>query len=192
MVADVEEVVVTAAVIAALIGWLAFATVVSSVMAHRGYDRTAWFVIAMLFGPVALVIVVNELLGVDPRPANTIERGQPGGGTIDMLVVLVGDDLGAARLAVEAIDGRLHRLVLARVLPIDGPEDSEAAAVHRLRREAAAVARPSPGLALLFGVPARAIADFADGGRVHGGGHGPTGPWAHRPALPQGPAGFRP
>lgn len=159
--ADAEEVVVTVALIAALIGWLAFSVVLSSFMAHRGYDRTAWLVVALLFGPVALVLVVNELFEANPRRANTIERGQPGGGEVDLLVVLAGDELGAARLATEALGHRLRRLVLARVLPYDGPTDLETDAADRLRRDARGLARPSAGLALLFGVPARAIADFA-------------------------------
>jgi hypothetical protein len=78
-----------------------------------------------------------------------------------MLVILAEDGLGAARLAMDAFGHRLHRVVVARVLPYDGPTDLEAAAVHRLRRDAMALARPSAGLTLLFGAPARAIADFA-------------------------------
>jgi hypothetical protein len=158
---DAKEIVVTVALIAALAGWLGFSAVLSWFMAHRGYDRTAWLVVSLLLGPVALVLVVNELLGANPRRPATIKRAQPGSGEVDLLVILAGDERGAARLAMDAFGHRLHRLVLARVLPYDGPTDLEAAAVHRLRRDGMALARPSAGLALLFGAPARAIADFA-------------------------------
>jgi hypothetical protein len=159
--ADAKEIVVTVALVVALAGWLAFSAVLSWFMAHRGYDRSAWLVVSLLLGPVALVLVVDELLEANPRRPDTIKRAQPGSGEVDMLVIPAGDELGAARLAMDAFGHRLRRLVVARVLPYDGPTDFEAAAVHRLRRDARALARPSAGLAVLFGPPARAIADFA-------------------------------
>jgi hypothetical protein len=130
-------------------------------MAHRGYDRIAWLVASLVFGPVALVLVVNELLGPNPRRANSIKQARLRNGGVDLLVILTGDELGAARSAMDVFGNRLHRLVLARVLPYDGPTDLETDVVHRLRRDAMALAQPSAGLALLFGAPARAIADFA-------------------------------
>jgi hypothetical protein len=159
--ASAKEIVVIVALIVALAGWLGFSAVLSGVMAQRGYDRTPWLVVSLLLGPVALVLVVNELLEANPRRPETIKRAQPGSGEVDMLIILAGDEVGAARLAMDAFGHRLHRVVVARVLPYDGPTDLEAAAVHRLRRDAMTLARPSTGLAVLFGPPASAIADFA-------------------------------
>jgi hypothetical protein len=155
-----EEAAVIVAGIAALAGWLTFAATLSWFMEHRGYDRTAWLVTALLFGPVALMLAVNELFESDPRQPHTVVREQPGSGALHLLVVLAGEELATARVATEAFGDRLHRLVLARVLPYDGPADVESDVVHQLRGAAGALGRPA-GAVLLFGAPARAIADFA-------------------------------
>jgi hypothetical protein len=145
-------------VILPVTAWLLLAAVLSSFMARRGYDHFAWLTVCVLFGPVATVFAVFELVWAIPRRPEVVDRGQPGGGDVDVLVIDAGSNLGVARWILGALDGRVHRLALARVLPFDGPRDMERTAAEQLRATARSLDYRHPELLLLFGAPSDAVA----------------------------------
>jgi hypothetical protein len=137
---------------------LALAASLSALMASKGYDRVAWLVVCLLFGPVAGVFAVIELAWAVPRRAEVIERGRTGRGDLDVLVVDAGSDAEAKRRVLDSFGDRLRRLTLVRVVPFDGARDVERMAIDGLRVDAASLGHPHAELALLFGVPTEAVA----------------------------------
>jgi hypothetical protein len=143
--------------------WIILAIVASAVMTARGYDRTSWFVIGVLFGPVVWAFVAMERVWPLARAAEQLARGEVGPGEQSFLVVVdaggrvpVHDVLGAFAIGA-------RRLALARVLPFDGAEMDERAAAEQLI-ELAHGLRLRPELVLLFGNPRTAISRYASAG----------------------------
>jgi hypothetical protein len=148
-----------------VIAWLTIGVGLSAFMARRGYDRTSWLVIGLLFGPVTLIFATVELASALPRPPLTVEGGRPGAGSVDVLTVFVDRDTALVSDVLNTIGDDTHRLVLAEVLPFDGAKAVETAASASLRDQASALARPWAELVLVFGAPATAIAAYAVQGR---------------------------
>jgi hypothetical protein len=149
---------------AAAVAWVALALALSFAMARRGYDRTSWLVVGLLFGPVAMLFAITECMWAIPRRTQILKRGHLGSGGANVLIVFLSSDLETAREATQRIGKRPGRLTFARVLPYDGAKEIEREAAARLRTDACALARPGAQLALLFGVPSLAIATFEDEG----------------------------
>ena len=143
------------------VGWLGAGIAVSSAMARRGFDRTAWLVVGVLFGPIAVCFAVVELVGGLPRPPEVVEGGRAGAGVLDVVVVRSTAAVDDVSRALADLDVDLRRLVLARVVPFDGPKDVERQAAASLRADRVALGRSNAELLLLFGPPAGAIADYA-------------------------------
>ena len=143
--------------------WIILAIVASTVMTARGYDRTSWLVVGILFGPVVWAFVAMERVWPQARPAEQLARGEVGPGERSVLIVVdAGTRVGVHDLLL-AFDTGVRRVGLARVLPFDGAKmDEHAAAEHLL--ELSQGVRPRPELALLFGRPRSAVSRYASSG----------------------------
>lgn len=144
--------------IVAVAAWVTLAFVLAGLMVRRGYDHTSWLIVSLLFGPLAALLVVAERAWAFPRRPRVVETGRPGRGDLDALVVADAVDLDVARAEITQLDKRIHRLVVARVLPIDGPREVERLTGEQLRADAEALGHPDAELVLLFGVPSDAVA----------------------------------
>ena len=143
--------------------WIILAIVASAVMTARGYDRTSWLVVGILFGPVVWAFVAMERVWPEARTADQLARGEVGAGEWSVLVVVdAGTGVGVHDF-LRAFDTGVRRLGLARVLPFDGAKmDEDAAAEHLL--ELSQRVRPRPELALLFGRARTAVSEYASSG----------------------------
>jgi len=154
--------------------WLGTGLVLSFVLARRGHDAFSWFVLGTMLGPLAIILAIDSCRH-DEHPARRFDAGASptedvpvtGGETVDVLVGFDGSDESKAALAsaIELLGARLGRLTLATVIPYDGGMSDEGAAMAALRRQAALVRRPLPGLEIVRGRPADALkAEAAAGG----------------------------
>ena len=127
----------------------------------------SWFVIGLLFRPIALSFAAMERLRWVPPPAKVVTDGPAGPGSVDLLVVTDArqSDHSAARAVLRQFTARLGRLTLARVLPEGGPGDDAALAAESLEEEARQLGAEGAGLVLLFGRPDEAITHFAESRR---------------------------
>jgi hypothetical protein len=156
-----EAMTITLLLISLGLAWLAIGQIVASSMAKRGYDRTAWVIVGALFGPVVLVFAVIELLTALPRRPEVVDRGSPGQGTVDVLIVVdLSQQVGRTRLSELDVTRHVRHSTVAAVLPRDGARLVEVAAVDRLRAVASEL-RPAGDVALLFGLAREVVVDFA-------------------------------
>jgi len=168
-----------------LVAWLAEAVLVGRWMARHGFDGRRWRSIALLLGPVAVVlgVVVVRRSTATPR---LIEAGAGRAGAID---VLVGVDGSRESHAAVHLVGRLFataagRVTLARVIPFDATPEVEQDARTQLAAAAALDRRLRPATVLLEGAPAPALQEYAQrlgyelvvvGARGSGKSRGPLG-----------------
>ena len=143
---------------AAVTGWAALAIAVPTLMARRGYDRTAWFAVTILFGPIALLFAVVQASWSARRRREVVRRGEPGVTGLALLVVGSGPSIETARAVLRLLGDRAGHLTLAHVLPLDGPRAIERDSALRLREDANALGRSDAELILLFGEPADGVA----------------------------------
>jgi hypothetical protein len=143
--------------------WIMLAIVASAVMKARGYDRTSWLVVGILFGPVVWAFVAMERVWPEARATEQLARGAVGPGERSVLLVVdAGTRVGVHDL-LRAFESGVRRVGLARVLPFDGPKiDEHAAAGHLL--ELSNGIQPRPELALIFGRHRTAVCRYASSG----------------------------
>ena len=145
-----------------VVTWLMIGIGLPEMMARRGYDRTAWRVVSLLLGPVALLLASLERLSPIARPAEIVDRGaRRPHGSLALLVVRTGGSLDDVAATIQRRERELGRLTLARVLPFDGAKDVEREAGETLRAERSHLGCCWAELVLLFGLPDDAIARFA-------------------------------
>jgi nucleotide-binding universal stress UspA family protein len=159
------EVVVVAGI---LVAWVTVGVLVSFAMGRRGHDVASWGALGMLLGPLLIPLAVREMRRERAARAITIEAGGAGRGEIDVLVGIDGspESLEALWAAVHIIGPRVGRLTLATVIDYDAalsdqPWSVREGAEAELRRVAAMVAGHRPGVVLLAGRPAEALARYA-------------------------------
>ena len=132
--------------------WLAIPPVLSRAMKRRGYDGLFSMILGGLYGPVAVVFAVIDILFEVAEPPGVVQTGQTGEGDLSVLVVVGGDAMTSPPMAALAGLGlRLPHLALAKVPPRGGPE-------RRSGRPSAAFARrrapcPIPSLCCCSGGP---------------------------------------
>jgi hypothetical protein len=139
--------------------WVLIAGIVTALMGRRGFDRTAWFITGLLFGPLALVFVAFELLAPPPGVPRIVQQGDPS--TASDALVVVFDGAAPVRERVTSLleEGRV--ISLARTLPFDGARAIEADACRALRGDARELGVPDAELVVLYGPVVRAICDRA-------------------------------
>jgi hypothetical protein len=156
-----EAMTITLLLIGLGLAWFAIGQIVASSMAKRGYDRTAWVIVGVLFGPVVPVFAVIELLTALPRRPKVVDRGSPGQGTVDLLIIVdLSQQVGRTRLSELDLTSHVRHSTVAAVLPRDGARLVEVAAVDRLCAIASEL-RPTADVALLFGLAREVVVDFA-------------------------------
>lgn len=157
--------VIVAIVAGAGIAWLAQAAAVAAIMNRRGFHPLPWFAVAALIGPACWPLAVIEALSGPPR-SEIVQRGMPGDGALDALVLL---DRDALPDQTGAQVGRLHhlahRLVIARVVKAGGPVDIENDARRFLYGVAQHLDVRNPELRLFFGDMNRAVDEATREGR---------------------------
>lgn len=150
-------------IVLSVVLWSSIPPVLSRVMARRGYDGTSYLIVGALFGPLAVVFAVMEVLFDVPEPARILHEGRTGHGDLSVLVVLGAEPTTSPPMtALAGLRPRLRRLGLAQVLPKGGPRADERRADQALREAASGLGQPE--LALLFGRPAVAIPEHAASG----------------------------
>jgi nucleotide-binding universal stress UspA family protein len=142
--------------------WLLIGVVLAVVMGRRGYDPVAWWLLGTVLGPLAIVLaVVSARRRRHREPVR--HGGVPARGRVDVLVGLDGSahSVAALQAALDLLGGRLGRVALATVLPLDDSSQrrlDRSAARERLEGVAAALVRARrgvhPRLVLLSGRPA--------------------------------------
>jgi hypothetical protein len=156
----VKEAAVVAIIVLSVIVWLSIPLVLSRAMARRGFDGLSYLVVGLLFGPVAVVFAVMDVLFDVPEPARILQQGRTGPGDVSVLVVVGGESTSSPSTAALASFGRnLRRLGLAQVLPKGCAREDERRAERGLRQAAADAGHPE--LALLFGRPDSAVSEHA-------------------------------
>jgi hypothetical protein len=158
-----KEAVMMVGIVLSVAVWLSIPPVLSRVMARHGCDRTSYLVVGALFGPLAIVFAVLEVLFDVPERARILDEGRTGQGDLSVLVVVSGESATSPPTkALAGLRPRLRRVGLALVLPKGGPRADERRADQALREPASAFDHPE--LALLFGRPDVAIPEHADSG----------------------------
>ena len=156
-----------------LLIWVAVALTIgitlAVLMGRRGHSAFEWFLIGVIFGPIALLLAWGRI-GSEPASLNReIVDAVPGPGTgpVDVLVGIDGstESETALRTAVEILRRRLGRLTIAGVTDFDyGSSQAQAdtkRALEGLRAMAASASAPAPGIIILSGRPADALSEFA-------------------------------
>jgi nucleotide-binding universal stress UspA family protein len=149
---------------AVLLGLWAFeALVLGYVMRLRGFDGYVWTILGAFLGPIAVVLAVTFVLRPPHTQPNLVRLGRGGTGHRHVLVGIDGSPESEAALErVVALFGRdLGRLVVARVIPTDASNSTEAAAEQKLRDLADRHASLQPSLVVLRGEPALALRSYA-------------------------------
>ena len=186
--------------LAALLVWLAIGLTASVVMGRRGHGAFGWLLIGSVLGPLAIPIAVRTIREERPARGREIRAGSSGGGSVDLLVGLDGSEVSerALRRSLELFGDRVGRLTLATVLGHEGPATSwsdEADAVSAIEAIAATLPGHEPGIVVLRGRAADALAGYADergielvvvGRRGHGATKSLLGSTAHRLAHREG------
>lgn len=149
-----------AIIVLGVIVWLSIPLVLSRAMAQRGFDGLSYFVIGLLFGPVAIVFAVMDARLDSPEPPRIVEAGRTGPGEVSVLVVV--DGHSTAPPAATLGSCRLRRIGLARVVPKGAARRDEWQAGRELRE--AAIGFDRPEVALLFGRPDVVISAHAIAG----------------------------
>jgi hypothetical protein len=155
-----KEVAMVPVIVLGVIVWLSIPPLLSRAMARRGYDRGAYQIVAVLFGPVALVFAAVDLVFDQRQPPRILQHGRPGHGDLAVLVVIDGSSKTfPSTTALAGLGSPIGRLGLAEVLPKGGPLLDERRAAGELQQVAVGLGEPE--LALLFGRPDEAISDHA-------------------------------
>jgi nucleotide-binding universal stress UspA family protein len=163
----------TGTVAEVLLIWLAVALAIgitlAVLMGRRGHSAFEWFLIGAILGPIALPIAWGRI-GSEPAALNReLVDAVPGRGTgpVDVLVGIDGstESETALQTAVEILGPRIGRLTLAGVTEFDyGSSQAQAdakRAIERLRSMAASASVSGPGIMILSGRPADALAEYA-------------------------------
>jgi nucleotide-binding universal stress UspA family protein len=152
--------------LAAAAVWVAVGIVSSVLMGRRGHDPFGWLVIGMVLGPFSIPIALRSIREERGARARAFERGGSGGGVIDVLAGVDGstESLDAVRQAGHLLADRIDRFTLAAVIGHEGPASGwsrEADAVASLRAMAGDLRELDPGIVVLEGQPADALAHYA-------------------------------
>jgi nucleotide-binding universal stress UspA family protein len=146
--------------------WVTVGIVTSVLMGRRGHDAFGWLVIGTVLGPLSIPIALRSIREERMAQGQQIEAGGRGGGVIDVLVGVDGsaEALDAARRAGELLADRIDRFVLAGVIGHEDPASGwsrEADAVAALRSMSDDLPERDPGIVVLEGRPADALARYA-------------------------------
>jgi nucleotide-binding universal stress UspA family protein len=140
--------------------WLAIGVVLAVVMGRRGYDSFVWWLLGTVLGPLAMVLAV---VSVRRRHRTHVHQGVPATGPVDVVFGLDGSAhaVAAVQAALNLLEGRLGRVALVTVLPLDHSMQrrlDRSAARERLEDVAATLVRAGrevhPKVVLLSGRPA--------------------------------------
>ena len=142
--------------------WFAIGLVLSLVLGRRGHDGYSWFLLGVVLGPLAVVFAVEAWRHYE-RPAHRPLVAADGGrdrGTVDVLVGFDGSTGSQAALAaaIELLGARLGRLTLATVIPYEGGREGERDAAAALHEQTERLNPVVPGLKVIRGHPAKALA----------------------------------
>lgn len=140
--------------------WFAIGVVLSLTLGRRGHDGFGWFVLGTLLGPAAILFALEARHEERMRPRVLSNPGGPDRGHVDVLVGFDGspESRACAEMTVELVGSRLGRLTLATVVPFDGGTAAERSAIAAVEAEAKRLARLAPGVEVLHGHPATALA----------------------------------
>lgn len=146
--------------------WVTIGITASVLMGRRGHDAFGWLVIGIVLGPVAIPLAVRSIRDERTAVAREVQAAGPGTGTVDVLAGLDGSGTAgeALRRAVHLLGDRIGRLTLAGVVGHEDPATGwsrEADAVSALRGTANEVPEHEPGIVVLHGRPADALARYA-------------------------------
>jgi nucleotide-binding universal stress UspA family protein len=151
--------------------WMAIGVTASLVMGRRGHSSSTWLLLGALLGPLVIPVGIGSVRDErrDPRVrARVMQEGEPGPGTVDVLVGVDGsaESVAALHAAIGLLADRIGRLALAGVIDYDSaisgrPWDTERLAVDGLTRVAASVEEPRPGTVVLVGRPSTELAKHA-------------------------------
>ena len=149
--------------------WIGCGPFLARFMGKRGYDPISWLAVGSLIGPAALAITLMERLWWTQLPPEIVIRGASAGGSINVLVLIddVVDVTAVARPLIEWFGSCLGRLVIARIVPEDGPLEEQDRVTGDIEE---AVGRMEPYSAegmLLFGRTESAVATTVRNARFH-------------------------
>jgi nucleotide-binding universal stress UspA family protein len=142
--------------------WFVEAAVLAWVMGRRGYDAFMWTVLAVVLGPIAVCVAIGALLRPPSAEPKLLHAGGRGGGEVDVLVGMDGSPEARAALAAarRLLAGRIGRLTLASVIPIDAPPEAVRLAEGQLAA-AGVEAGSDVTTVLLRGAPVQALQRYA-------------------------------
>lgn len=169
--------------LAVIVTWVAFGAIAVLVLRHRGHDPFGWAIVFLILGPLAVPLAVSADRHPPPEPPISARAGH-----LDVLVAHDGSAEASTALdaALVLLGDQLTSLTLADVVDAEasttvGGQDIMRAAEERLdglaRRVAATTSAPVDTV-VLYGVPARALDQFAAHHgydlivACRGGGHG--------------------
>lgn len=144
--------------------WIAIGLVLAFVLGRRGHDSFSWFVIGAMLGPLGIALAITAWRQHEDARAETLAPAVRGAdGTVDALVGFDGSPESRAAIAsvVDLFGARLGRLTLLTVIPYDGGRFNEREARAALERERDRLAWLAPGLSIVRGRPAAALAATA-------------------------------
>lgn len=146
--------------------WVVIGVVLSIVMGRRGHLSFGWGILGATLGPLApFVALAAARHEAEEGPCHVVSAASAGG-SVDVLVGIDGSpecQLAMER-AVSMLGPQLGRLTLATVVPFDDVPSHTRNAIAELDRHARLSGVPAAGEELLYGPPARALADFASAG----------------------------
>ena len=146
-----------------VLAWGLLGVSTALVMGRRGHAPFMWLVLAIVFGPLVLPLAVSALHNDRPGLMRRLSAGQPGPGSVDVLVGIDGSEaaVDALHLVIGILGDRLGRLTLAAVVDYDvavgsGLADERERAETDLHRAAEATGLV-PERVVLSGRPAEAL-----------------------------------
>lgn len=145
-------------------GWLLEALVLGALMRRRGFDPYVWTLLGLFLGPIALFLAASKIMQPPDGDARRLSSGQPGSGSLDVLVGIDGSPESAAAVArLDSLVGRpTGRITLASVAAIDAAKDDERRVENDLKRLSEAHPELGAGTLVLRGVPTEALRAFAE------------------------------
>ncbi len=158
----------TSILVLALTGWFAIGIVLVVVLGRHGHDRSTWFLLGAMLGPLAIALAVDawrhgEAMEPETIVATPLEHDET---RVDVLVGFDQSPESRAAMAsvLELFGDRLGRLLVVTVIPFDGGLGDERDARTALQREGERLAWLAPGLQLIRGEPATALVAAATEG----------------------------
>ena len=144
-------------------GWVICGTAIALVLGRRGHDGAGWFALGALLGPLALVFAVEAWSDEAPRRLSLRPAANADPAAVDLVVGYDGSagSEAAGAAAISLLGERLGRVTLTMVIPFDDRLAAEREAKAKLLDVAERFAPLDPGLEIIRGHPASALASYA-------------------------------